>query len=493
MLARRRRALGLLLLPGGALAADASLPRLANPGPDAGVALPGVQVGADGFSGAAALHWAGTTAQATWSDGSREDLVANLVSLELSAGHSFRQQVRVEALLPLHAATSGGTPVGDLSLAGHLLLGEALAGRAVLSLPTGDEAAWLGRSGPAVDLLLTGALPAGPARLSGLLGTSFAAAEDLAGIPAGSALLAGLGAAAALGTLDVGAELLARLGLGTSLLAAPQDQPLELILHAGGRPHGWSVKGFAGVGLLDGFGAPDVRLGAVIGAGPRAAAPQVELVEPEPVASQPSLGHVKVLARTADGGAVDATVRFDGPGAAQWRSLGPDGVDELDLPFGSYRVFVSAPELGVTARDLLLVRGMAESVVLEIVLMAGRVKLTEREIVILDPVHFAFDSAEVSPDSYALLDEVAAMLLANPAIRRVEIQGHTDDSGKDVYNLRLSQRRVESVMQRLLHAGVEPARLVARGYGESAPIAPNDSEADRARNRRVQFVILETD
>jgi outer membrane protein OmpA-like peptidoglycan-associated protein len=86
--------------------------------------------------------------------------------------------------------------------------------------------------------------------------------------------------------------------------------------------------------------------------------------------------------------------------------------------------------------------------------------------------------------------EVADVLIRNPDLELVEIQGHTDNRGDHALNMRLSQQRAESVQQWLTEHGVEPARLTAKGYGPTRPLAPNITQRNRARNRRVQFKIL---
>ena len=73
---------------------------------------------------------------------------------------------------------------------------------------------------------------------------------------------------------------------------------------------------------------------------------------------------------------------------------------------------------------------------------------------------------------------------------RIEVGGHTDSRGSDALNLRLSQRRAESVLEYLAQAGVSRSRLSAVGYGEARPVASNDNETGRALNRRVEFVVL---
>jgi outer membrane protein OmpA-like peptidoglycan-associated protein len=119
------------------------------------------------------------------------------------------------------------------------------------------------------------------------------------------------------------------------------------------------------------------------------------------------------------------------------------------------------------------------------------VTVRAREIVIRRQVNFATDSAEILPDSIPLLTEIADVLLRNPDIRRVEIQGHTDNRGGREHNMDLSQRRADAVRDWLISAGVESSRLEARGYGDSEPRVPNLTAANRARNRRVQFMITE--
>src|SRR5262249_30686105 len=78
-----------------------------------------------------------------------------------------------------------------------------------------------------------------------------------------------------------------------------------------------------------------------------------------------------------------------------------------------------------------------------------------------------------------------------PEIRRIEIQGHTDNVGGKDYNQELSQQRANAVKEYLVKLGVEAGRLDTKGYGETKPIAPNINEQGKAKNRRVQFMILE--
>ena len=113
------------------------------------------------------------------------------------------------------------------------------------------------------------------------------------------------------------------------------------------------------------------------------------------------------------------------------------------------------------------------------------------EIVILDKVYFDFNKASIKQGSFPVLQAVANILAQYPSIQQVEVQGHTDTRGSDAYNLRLSQLRVDAVRTWLADKGIDPDRLVAKGYGEGKPLVVDArTDEDHARNRRVQFVIL---
>jgi OmpA-OmpF porin, OOP family len=115
------------------------------------------------------------------------------------------------------------------------------------------------------------------------------------------------------------------------------------------------------------------------------------------------------------------------------------------------------------------------------------VEVTTTHIRIMQKVHFKTNKADIRPDSFHLLDTVAMVLRDFPTIK-VEVQGHTDSVGNDAYNMRLSQARAESVRDYLIQRGVDPGRMVARGYGETRPIESNRTKKGRAENRRVEFV-----
>jgi len=105
-------------------------------------------------------------------------------------------------------------------------------------------------------------------------------------------------------------------------------------------------------------------------------------------------------------------------------------------------------------------------------------------------ITFATDSSDLSPAFFDVLNSVGKVLNEfNKTV--VEVAGHTDSTGSDAYNQGLSERRANSVKQYLTEQGVTATRLTARGYGESQPVASNDTSEGRAENRRVELIVLD--
>ncbi len=120
------------------------------------------------------------------------------------------------------------------------------------------------------------------------------------------------------------------------------------------------------------------------------------------------------------------------------------------------------------------------------------VKLTKERLEILQSVQFETNRDLIRPESAALLQEVAAVLRAHPELDRIEVEGHTDAQGGRQANLTLSAKRAEAVKRWLVEqGGVAAARLSPRGYGPDRSIAGNDTAEGRARNRRVEFRIVQ--
>ena len=115
--------------------------------------------------------------------------------------------------------------------------------------------------------------------------------------------------------------------------------------------------------------------------------------------------------------------------------------------------------------------------------------LAEQGRVNLYGLYFDTDKDTLRAESQPTLDEMAKLLRANPQLR-LQVVGHTDAQGNEAHNKDLSQRRSVAVIAALVKAGIDPRRLGTRGAGAAEPVAPNDSEAGRAKNRRVELVRL---
>jgi len=109
--------------------------------------------------------------------------------------------------------------------------------------------------------------------------------------------------------------------------------------------------------------------------------------------------------------------------------------------------------------------------------------------IILRGVNFDFDMSNIRPDARPILDAAIETLQQEPDIR-VTVEGYTDWIGTDAYNLALSDRRAQAVVDYLVAGGISPSRLTAVGFGESDPVATNETESGRAQNRRVELRVL---
>ena len=105
-----------------------------------------------------------------------------------------------------------------------------------------------------------------------------------------------------------------------------------------------------------------------------------------------------------------------------------------------------------------------------------------------DSLNFAFDSAALTADARRALDAAAVVIRDNPGVQ-LDLIGHTDSRGSEVYNLGLSERRARAAVAYLVGKGVAADQLRAIGRGEAEPIASNDTDSGRARNRRVELVV----
>jgi len=122
------------------------------------------------------------------------------------------------------------------------------------------------------------------------------------------------------------------------------------------------------------------------------------------------------------------------------------------------------------------------------VVQSGRtIEFTREKPLILEGVNFKVDRADLTESAKKILDEVVRSLKENPEVK-LDIQGHTDSDGTDAYNMDLSKRRALTVKQYLVDHGIDGSRLTVSWFGESKPIASNDTPEGKAKNRRIEFV-----
>jgi OOP family OmpA-OmpF porin len=120
-----------------------------------------------------------------------------------------------------------------------------------------------------------------------------------------------------------------------------------------------------------------------------------------------------------------------------------------------------------------------------------KAEMKDDKIDLSETVQFETGSATLLPRSKTLLDEVAKELESHPEVRRVLIEGYTDTVASKAFNQKLSEQRVASVKAYLVDKGIDGGRLRTKGFGETHPVASNKTEEGKAKNRRVEFRVIE--
>ncbi len=120
------------------------------------------------------------------------------------------------------------------------------------------------------------------------------------------------------------------------------------------------------------------------------------------------------------------------------------------------------------------------------------VTVTGGKLVLRDQIYFDSGKATIKSQSFTILDAVVATLVSNKKIGLVEIGVHTDARGDSKWNLELSEARAQAIYTYLVDKGIETKRLRAKGYGESRPLDKGSNAAAWAKNRRTEFVIVQT-
>jgi outer membrane protein OmpA-like peptidoglycan-associated protein len=402
------------------------------------------------------------------------------LTLDLIASLGLFEFAELAVHLPVHVVYTGDTTlvggnvlaasegIGDLRITPKMRLlrsrsfGLSLA--LPISLPTGDDVALRGAGDVTVEpKLLMSWWPGGRLAFGANVGyrlhTSAAGRQG----PGGDELTFGGGLRyrlPAASSIVLSAELaggLATAGDRPAFRKAPVEGLLGAIFEVA--PH-WHIYLGGGVGVIDGVGTPDFR--AIFGV---------------------RYTSVSLSDRDGDGivderdGAPDDPEDLDGyedhdgvpeAGGPNDADTDGDGIIDRDDECPTVR--------GEPGGDGCPERGRAEY-------RGGRIRL-------LGKIRFKTDSAELLPSSDPILDDVATAMKRNPGIRRVRVEGHSDNVGNPDYNRKLSRERARSVRQALIKRGVSPRRLEAVGHGEARPIATNRTERGRAKNRRVEFQIV---
>ena len=208
--------------------------------------------------------------------------------------------------------------------------------------------------------------------------------------------------------------------------------------------------------------------------------------------ARPRVGSVDGRVLSDDGtGVIGATVQLTGPQNQSPITNSNGRFQASELPPGTYTARVEAEGFLIKLQQFEVQAREVASPEITLVQRPRRplVRVSRRSLSIRRQINFATDSAEILPSSDGLMAEIADVLIRNPQLQLVEIQGHTDNTGARAHNMDLSQRRADSVREWLSTHGVEAGRLESHGYGPDTPLVPNITPANRARNRRVQFII----
>ena len=201
---------------------------------------------------------------------------------------------------------------------------------------------------------------------------------------------------------------------------------------------------------------------------------------------------VKILVTGADNGKpLQALIRVnslsDGSLLFEGRSRDTDGQVSFPLPReAQFTIFAGAEQYVYFSEHYTF---PAEADSLQLVIEVKLLPAAVGQSLVLNNIYFDFNSADLLAESYPALRHLADFLRQNPEVQ-IEIAGHTDNIGSSGFNQRLSLQRAESVRSWLIQQGIAPDRLKARGYGADVPLASNDDETGRAKNRRTEIKVL---
>ena len=465
-------------------------------------------------------------------------LIGHRVTSELGVGLGLFERVDILLSLPLYVLVSRidvpGQPderasgLGDLRVAPRVAIvradgpGFGLGLVAEATFPTGRGDHFLSDGGVTVAPRVTLEWRfAGGTVIAANLGYRWREAAVVGDLTVDDAVLLGVGGEVPWG--GAGLSVLAALDAAVGVGERGGEPTSPVSFHAGLRwrgPGGLAVTLGGGAGLDGGYGAPDVRVllalaygvpplapsaapSAVSDAGQVATATEDGGPADPPGAGQPTDARPAVVgpADSAFAATFDAAVAADADRDGDGVGAGEDRCPDVPEDRDGFDDDDGCPDLdddrdGVPDRfdrcpgEAEIVNGVEDDDGCPDE-GAGAVTVGDGSLRLDQRVRFETGSDVLTPDSEALLDQVARVLRAHFEVRRVRIEGHTDDRGDREMNVDLSERRARRVLAYLVARGVEPWRLEAKGYGPKQPIAPNVTPDGRSRNRRVEFTILE--
>jgi outer membrane protein OmpA-like peptidoglycan-associated protein len=338
------------------------------------------------------------------------------------------------------------------SLERHVLLSLAMP----IALPSGNDLAFRGDGGVSLQPELLFALHAG--RLAFLLDGGYRyRSQHPATLAWGDEITFGGGLAYGLSDhLTARGELFGAKEVNAAVAGA--DLPLEALVGIDYAVHDWDFYAGVSKGITDGIGDPDVRI--IVGVRLRKHA-------------EPREGFLD-----SDGdGILDKDDRCPNEAEDYDGFQDHDGCPEPDNDHdGIPDADDECPEIAGDQAH----RGCPAHTY---------VKIENGQIIIFGKVQFRSGSAEIDHNSDQLLDQIGQALSANPQVKHVRIEGHTDNVGDRGINQKLSEARAQSVKAALEKRNIDGERLRTRGFGETRPIAPNGSPGGRHKNRRVEFFL----
>ena len=431
---------------------------------------------------------------ASGTSGQEVSLVSSQTVMTVAATIGLLDRFELSLALPVALQSSGdpassadpsfpsgvpGTGLGDLRFTPKARIAEIGAWRLAVAMPVSiptATSAYLGQGGiTASPLAVAEVGPEHGWRVAGNVGVVLRSAQQLLNLDQATAVTFGVAGEVPFHVGDQRFTGLATLAgeIGSGWVERPAEL-LAAVRWAG--PQGVNVTVGGGPGLSHGYGTPHYRMLAAVNLAPIALrhAEREPVESARPVAPAP----VALAAAAVDPPAVSAPPAPEPEPAHAGAPLPPPSDPAPEPKVALASAVVAAPEPPAAGGAVPLPPPEV------------KVVLQKNKIAILEQVHFATDRDVILQESFELLNQVARVLRENPQLTRVRVEGHTDSKGPAAHNVELSQRRARTVREFLVKGGIAAGRLESQGYGPSRPIASNDTDEGRARNRRVEFAIL---